>query len=120
MQTNEPKADTGQADPRYRRRWIAVSALGLSLFLSALDGTIVALALPQIAGGLGISNSVAASIFLAYAIPLTLLVLPAGAVLNRLPTLPTFLVSVLGFGLGSLLCGLSSNLLVLLVGRIVQ
>lgn len=31
------------------RRWLAVSAIGLSLFLSALDGTIVALALPQIA-----------------------------------------------------------------------
>ncbi len=34
---------------QYKRRWLAVVALGLSLFLSALDGTIVALALPPIA-----------------------------------------------------------------------
>src|SRR6266567_675248 len=34
---------------QYERRWLAVVALGLSLFLSALDGTIVALALPTIA-----------------------------------------------------------------------
>ena len=32
-----------------QRRWLAVSAIGLSLFLSALDGTMVALALPPIA-----------------------------------------------------------------------
>ncbi len=34
---------------QYKRRWLAVVALGLSLFLSALDATIVALALPPIA-----------------------------------------------------------------------
>ena len=31
------------------RRWLAVTVIGLSLFLSALDATIVALALPSIA-----------------------------------------------------------------------
>ncbi|MDA4117644.1 MAG: MFS transporter, partial [Thaumarchaeota archaeon] len=105
----------------FRRRWVAVSALGVSLFLSALDATIVALAVPQIASSLRLSDSLASVIFLSYAIPLTLLVLPSGALLNRLPVLPTFLVSVLGFGLGSLICGLSSsNFVLLLSGRIVQ
>ena len=34
---------------QYERQWLAVIAPGLSLFLSALDATIVALALPPIA-----------------------------------------------------------------------
>src|SRR2546428_13016364 len=109
-----------QAGIWYRWRWIAVSALGLSMFLSALDATIVALALPKIANSLQLSDSLASTVFLAYAIPLTLLVLPSGAVLNRLPALPTFLASVLGFGLGSLVCGLSPNFATLLVGRVVK
>lgn len=88
--------------------------------MSALDATIVALALPQIASTLRLSDSLAAAMFLAYAVPLTMLVLPSGAVLNRLPTLPTFLVSILGFGLGSLVCGLIQNFEVLLAGRVVQ
>jgi MFS family permease len=42
---------------QYERRWLSVSAIGLSLFLSALDATIVALALPTIAQHFQISDS---------------------------------------------------------------
>src|SRR5215471_6474144 len=108
-----------KSEPMHERRWIAVSALGLSLFMSALDGTIVALALPQIVGSLGLTENLAIVVFLAYTIPLTLLVLPAGAILNRLPTFPTFVVSVFGFVFGSLLCALSPNFLSLVLGRMV-
>ena len=46
----------------YERRWLAVVALGLSLFLSALDGTIVALALPTIAQHFLLSDSLASAV----------------------------------------------------------
>ncbi len=101
-------------------RWVAVAALGLALFMSALDSTIVALALPSIAGSFELSDSGAALLFLSYAIPLTILVLPSGAIVKRFSTLPTFAASVLGFGLGSLACGLAPNTVVLLAGRVVQ
>ena len=101
-------------------RWVAVAALGLSLFMSALDSTIVALALPSIAGGFHLTDSAAAWLFLAYAIPLTVLVLPSGALIKRYRTLPTFAVSVLGFGLGSLLCGVAPSFAMLLAGRVMQ
>ncbi len=104
----------------YERRWLAVVALGLSLFLSALDGTIVALALPAIARHFQLSDSLASAVTLSYAIPLTLLILPSGDLLGRFRTLPTFLISVVGFGLGSLICGLAPNFALLLVGRVVQ
>jgi MFS family permease len=105
---------------QYERRWLAVSAIGLSLFLSALDGTIVALALPPIAQHFQLSDSLVSAVTLSYAIPLTLLILPAGDLVGRFRVLPTFLVAVLGFGLGSLTCGLASNFPFLLVGRVVQ
>src|SRR5207247_901709 len=113
-------AQVGLAASQDRRKWVAIVAVGLSLFLSALDATIVALALPPIASRFQLSDSIAAAITLAYAIPLTLLVLPSGALVSRFRALPTFLVSILGFVLGSVACGLAPNFLVLLTGRIVQ
>ena len=105
---------------QYERRWLAVVAIGLSLFLSALDATIVALALPTIAHQLQLSNSLVSAVTLSYVIPLTILILPSGDLASRFRVLPTFLVAVLGFGLGSLACGLASNFALLLVGRVVQ
>jgi len=90
---------------QYERRWLAVVAIGLSLFLSALDATIVALALPSIAHQLQLSDSLVSAVTLSYAIPLTVLILPSGDLASRFRVLPTFLVAVLGFGLGSLTCG---------------
>src|SRR5438270_5557243 len=104
----------------YERRWLAVVALGLSLFLSALDGPIVALALPAIARHFQLSDSLASAVTLSYAIPLTLLILPSGDLVGRFRVLPTFLVAVLGFGLGSIICGLASSFPLLLVGRVIQ
>jgi MFS family permease len=105
---------------QYERRWLAVSAIGLSLFLSALDATIVALALPPIAHHFQLSDSLASAVTLSYAIPLTVLILPSGDLIGRFRVLPTFLVAVLGFGLGSIICGLASSFPLLLVGRVVQ
>src|SRR2546430_16364835 len=105
---------------QYERRWLAVTAIGLSLFLSALDATIVALALPPIAHHFQLSDSLVSVVTLSYAIPLTLLILPAGDLIGRFRVLPTFLVAVLGFGLGSIICGLASSFSLLLVGRVVQ
>lgn len=104
----------------YRYRWLAVGAIGLSFFLSALDATIVALALPVLAHHFQLSDSLASAITLGYALPLTLLILPSGDLVGRFRVLPTFLVAVLGFGLGSLLCGLASSFPLLLLGRVIQ
>src|SRR6266568_9279974 len=104
----------------YKYRWLAVIAIGLSFFLSALDATIVALALPVMAHHFQLSDSLASAITLSYALPMTLLILPSGDLVSRFHVLPTFLVAVLGFGLGSLVCGLASSFPLLLVGRVIQ
>jgi predicted MFS family arabinose efflux permease len=108
--------ETGQ----YKRRWFAVVALGFSLFLSALDSTIVALALPPIARHFQLSDALVATAVLAYAIPLTALILPSSSFVNRFPSLQVFLFSVVGFGTGTVICGLAPNFIVLLTGRAIQ
>jgi len=75
------------------RRWLAVSAIGLSLLLSALDGTMVALALPPIVRQFQLSARLVSTVTLGYAIPLTVLILPAGDLVGRFRVLPTFLVA---------------------------
>ncbi len=105
---------------QYERRWLAVAAVGLSIFLSALDATIVALALPPIAHHFQLSDSLASAVTLSYTIPLTLLILPCGGMMGRFRVLPTFLIAVLGFGLGSLTSGLAPSFPLLLVGRVIQ
>ncbi len=105
---------------RYERRWLAVAAVGLSIFLSALDATIVALALPSIAHQFQLSDSLTSIVILSYTIPITVLILPCGEVIGRFRTLPIFMVAVLGFGLGSCICGLATSFPLLVLGRVVQ
>src|SRR5262252_5907548 len=114
------KTQTGVMNMVYERRWLAVTAVGLSLFLSALDATIVALALPSFAQHFQLSASLVSVVILSYAIPLTILILPSGDLISRFNTLPIFLVAVLGFGLGSVICGLASSFSILILGRVIQ
>lgn len=110
----------GEREIHHERRWLAVAAIGLSIFLSALDGTIVALALPTIAHHFQLSDSLASAVTLSYTIPILLLILPCGDIINRFRTLPLFLIAVLGFGVGSSICGLATSFPFLLVGRVIQ
>lgn len=110
----------GEREIYHERRWLAVAAIGLSIFLSALDGTIVALALPTIAHHFQLSDSLASAVTLSYTIPILLLILPCGDIINRFRTLPLFLIAVLGFGVGSSICGLATSFPFLLVGRVIQ
>ncbi len=104
----------------YERRWWAVVAVSLSIFLVALDMTIVALALPYIARHFHLAASLTSTVTLSYSVPLTLLILPCGVVITRFRPLTSFLVAVLGFCVGSIICGLAQDFAFLLLGRVIQ
>jgi DHA2 family multidrug resistance protein-like MFS transporter len=104
----------------HRYLWWGVIALGLSTFLVTTDMIVVALALPTLAQYFHLSDSAASTIVASYSLPVTVLVLPVGMILHRGHPLTLFGSSVIGFGLGSILCGLAPDLWILLLGRVVQ
>src|SRR5262249_25746899 len=48
------------------------------------------------------------------------LILPYGVVITRFRPLTSFLVAVLGFGVGSIVCGVAQDFWFLLLGRVIQ
>lgn len=85
-----------------------------------LDGTVVNLALPKIAGGLHASFSDLQWIVDGYLLSLSALILLGGSLGDIFGRKKMYLLGLGGFGLASLLCGLSPNTATLIVTRLVQ
>ncbi|WAC57197.1 MFS transporter [Gordonia sp. SL306] len=103
-----------------RLRQSVVVALCGGYFLVLLDVTVVNVALPSIGHALSAQGAGLASIVDAYTVPLAALLLPAGAIGDRVGHRRVVLVGLIGFGAASVLCALASGLSVLILGRFVQ
>jgi EmrB/QacA subfamily drug resistance transporter len=108
---------TARADPR---RWLALALLGTAFFMVILDGTIVYVALPQIADDLSFSTSGLQWVMSAYLICFGGLLLLGGRTADLLGRRRLFLVGVGLFISSSLLCGLAWTPAVLIAARVVQ
>ena len=112
--------------PRRGRRaganpWLIAILVALASFMEVLDTTIANVALPYIAGGMGVSEDEASWVVTTYlvanAIILTAIELSWREAFGR----KTFFLICLGlFTLSSLLCGFAPNLNALLLFRILQ
>ena len=91
-----------------------------AMFLVLLDVSIVNVALPSIADGLGGGTAGAQAVVDSYTVPLAALLLTAGAAADRWGARRGFVAGLLGFGAGSVACAAAPNLLVLVAGRLVQ
>ncbi|KAI0072123.1 MFS general substrate transporter, partial [Panus rudis PR-1116 ss-1] len=90
----------------------------LSMFLVCLDQTVVATALPQIVSvfdALDLATWVSAGYFLTMAG----LMLVAGQLLDAFPIKTVFLVCIVLFDIGSVICGAAPSMNVLIFGRVV-
>ncbi|WP_219413566.1 MFS transporter [Pseudonocardia nigra] len=103
-----------------RSRWGAVTVVALGIVLTALDMTIVAVALPTIGADLGAPPSTAQWVLLGYSLPLVALSLPAGRWLDRAGPLPAFRLAVGGFGVASALLTVAPTIEVLVTARVLQ
>ncbi|GAA0316963.1 DHA2 family efflux MFS transporter permease subunit [Sphingomonas oligophenolica] len=99
---------------------LAGAVLALSNFMVVLDTTIANVSVPHIAGSLGISSSQGTWIITSYAVAEAICVPLTGWLAGRFGTVRTFVFGMLGFGLFSLLCGLSGSLAMIVVCRIGQ
>jgi len=96
------------------------AALCAGYFLILLDVTVVNVALPAIGHDLSASGPRLAWAVDAYAVPLAALLLPAGALGDRLGHKQIVLLGLLGFGVASVGCALASTIEMFAVARALQ
>lgn len=100
--------------------WLAVLAGALGALLATLDTSIVNSALPTIQGEIGASGTEGTWIATGYLVS-EVVIIPLAAWLTRVMGLRTLLLCcAIVFSLFSAVCGLSSSLLVMIIGRIGQ
>jgi len=102
------------------RRWLAGLALAFANFMVILDLTIANVSVPTIAGNLGITLEQGAWIITSYAVAEAICVPLTAWIASRFGSVRTFLFSMAGFGLFSMLCGVSQTLGMLVACRIGQ
>jgi DHA2 family multidrug resistance protein len=116
IQANPPASASGGAvNP-----WVIAILVALASFMEVLDTTIANVALPYIAGGMGVSEDEASWVVTTYLVS-NAIILTASSFLARALGRKTFFLICLGaFTFSSLLCGFAPNLNALLLCRILQ
>ncbi len=100
--------------------WLIAVVVALATFMEVLDTTIANVALPYIAGGLGVSEDEASWVVTTYLVA-NAIILTASSFLAKTFGRKPFFICCLGlFTLSSILCGFSGNLQMLLLFRILQ
>ncbi len=103
-----------------RARTLAGLVLAMSNLMVVLDLTIANVSVPHIAGNLGISPDQGTWIITSYAVAEAICVPLTGWLAQRFGVVRMFTWAMIGFGLFSVLCGLSSTLTMLVACRIGQ
>ena len=103
-----------------RTRTLAGLVLAMSNFMVVLDLTIANVSVPHIAGNLGISPDQGTWIITSYAVAEAICVPLTGWLAQRFGVVKMFISAMVGFGLFSVLCGLSMSLSMIVVCRIGQ
>lgn len=103
-----------------RTRTLAGLVLALSNLMVVLDLTIANVSVPHIAGNLGISPDQGTWIITSYAVAEAICVPLTGWLAQRFGVVRMFTLAMVGFGLFSALCGLSTSLGMLVACRIGQ
>jgi DHA2 family multidrug resistance protein len=100
--------------------WLIAVVVALAVFMEVLDTTIANVALPYIAGGLGVSQDEASWVVTTYLVANAIIVTATSFLPRRFGRKAFFLGSLGLFTLSSVLCGMAWNLQSLLLFRILQ
>lgn len=113
--------DAPDVTPLTRRRRVGILLIcSMSLLIVGLDSTIVNVALPQIGRSFHSPLSGLQWTVDAYTLVLASLLMLSGSTADRLGRRRTFVVGLLTFSAGSLLCSLAPNLATLIIFRMMQ
>src|ERR1700678_603211 len=92
----------------------------LATLMQALDTTIANVALPYIQGSVSASQDEIAWVLTSYIVAAAIMTPPTGYLAGRFGLKRLFLVSIAGFTISSVLCGLSQSLVQIVLFRILQ
>jgi MFS transporter, DHA2 family, multidrug resistance protein len=100
--------------------WVGGIVLALANFVAVLNMTIANVTVPNIAGALGAGSSQGTWVITSYAVAEAITVPLTGWLAGRFGSVRLFCISVVLFGVFSLLCGMSTSLGMLLGMRVLQ
>lgn len=107
-------------EPVGRAAWLRLAACTAAAALLQIDGTLITVALPSVAKGLGVSSATTSLVLTAYFVPYALTLVPAGRLVDRYQARYIALAGLAVFALGAALGAVSSDMTVLLLSRVVQ
>lgn len=96
------------------------ATVGAAFFMEGLDSTIIATSLPQMAHGLNVGATQVSVAMTAYLVSVSMWIAASGWLADRFEARRVYIAAIVVFVLGSLICGLSTSLPSLIVGRMVQ
>src|SRR2546423_3257929 len=102
------------------RRWIGLAFIALAQLMTALDATIVSIALPWAQRALGASDAERQWVITAYTLAFGGLLLVGGRIADTIGRRRAFLIGLGGFALASVVGGSAQSFTVLLIARAAQ
>lgn len=115
-----PARDELPAPLRGMRLALGALCLAMANFIVVLDMSIANVSVPHIAGGLAVSPSQGTWVITSYAVADAITVPLTGWLAARYGSVRWFLLSLVAFGLASMLCGMATSLPMLVAFRVVQ
>ena len=104
----------------YSRKWYVMAAVAMGIFLAAIDGSIVNIALPTLVRELRTDFAIVQWVVLAYLMTVTTLTLSVGRLADMLGKKTLYTSGFVVFTIGSLLCGLAPTVDWLIGFRVLQ
>ncbi|MDD3225324.1 MAG: MFS transporter [Clostridium sp.] len=107
-------------DSGYKNRWIILFTVLSATFMATLDGSIVNVALPDMATKLNVSTSAIEWVVTSFLIVVSAAILLFGRLGDIIGKVKVFKFGLILFTFGSFLCGLTDSLTILILARIIQ
>ncbi|MGO9357459.1 MAG: DHA2 family efflux MFS transporter permease subunit [Xanthobacteraceae bacterium] len=100
--------------------WIITILVAFASFMEVLDTTVANVALPYVAGGMGVSADEASWVVTTYLVSNAVILTASGFLARRFGRKAFFITCLILFTISSVLCGFAPNLETLLLFRILQ
>jgi DHA2 family multidrug resistance protein len=114
-----PASATGSGTLPKNHLWIALSVM-LATIMQAIDSTIANVALPHMQGTMSATHDQAAWILTSYIVAAAVMTAPSGYLAMRFGRKQIFIVTIIGFTLTSMLCGMANSVPEMVLYRILQ